>query len=105
MPMEIIKVINNVPVLDSEIASQIAEYERKVKLIEEDEKRLKNAILKAMEEHNIVKIDMPELLINYIPEGDREKFESKKFREDHPDLYDEYVSLIPVKAMVRVKVR
>ena len=66
--MEIVKVVNNVPVLDSEIASQIAEYERKVKLIEEEEKRLRNAILKAMEEHNIVKIDMPELLINYIPE-------------------------------------
>ena len=32
--MEIVKVVNNVPVLDSEIASQIAEYERKVKLIE-----------------------------------------------------------------------
>lgn len=105
MSMEIIKIENNIPVLDSEIASQIAEYERKVKLIEEEEKRLKNAILKAMEEHNIIKIDMPELLINYIPDGDREKFESKKFREDHPDLYDEYISMIPVKASVRIKVR
>ena len=103
--MEIVKVVNNVPVLDSEIASQIAEYERKVKLIEEEEKRLRNAILKAMEEHNIVKIDMPELLINYIPEGDKEYFDQKKFKEDHHDLFDEYVSIKPVKAMVRVKVR
>ena len=62
--MEIVKVVNNVPVLDSEIASQIAEYERKVKLIKEEEKGLRNAILKAMEEHNIIKIDMPELLLH-----------------------------------------
>ena len=103
--MEIVKVVNNVPVLDSEIASQIAEYERKVKLIKEEEKRLRNAILKAMEEHNIIKIDMPELLINYIPEGDKEYFVQKTLKEDHPDLYDEYVTMIPVKAMVRVKVR
>lgn len=103
--MEIVKVVNNVPVLDSEIASQIAEYERKVKLIKEEEKRLRNAILKAMEEHNIIKIDMPELLINYIPEGDKEYFDQKKLKEDHPDLYDEYVTIIPVKSMVRVKVR
>lgn len=103
--MELIKIIDNKPILDSEIASQLAEYERKVKLIEEEEKRLKNAILKAMEEHNIIKIDTEEILINYIPDGDREKFESKKFKEEHPDLYDEYISLIPVKSSIRIRLK
>lgn len=105
MSTELIKIIDNKPILDSEIASQLAEYERKVKLIEEEEKRLKSAILKAMEEHNIIKIDTEEILINYIPDGDREKFESKKFKEEHPDLYDEYISLIPVKSSIRIRLK
>lgn len=105
MSMELIKIIDNKPILDSEIASQLAEYERKVKLIEEEEKRLKSAILKAMEEHNIIKIDTEEILINYIPDGDREKFESKKFKEENPDLYDEYISLIPVKSSIRIRLK
>lgn len=105
MSTGLIKIIDNKPILDSEIASQLAEYERKVKLIEEEEKRLKSAILKAMEEHNIIKIDTEEILINYIPDGDREKFESKKFKEDHPDLYDEYISLIPVKSSIRIRIK
>ncbi len=105
MSMELIKIIDNKPVLDSEIAFQLAEYERKVKLIDEEEKRLKSAILKAMEEHNIIKIDTEDILINYIPESDREKFESKKFKEEHPDMYDEYISLIPVKSSVRIRLK
>ena len=33
-----------------------------------------------------------------------ETFDSKTFRKDHPDLYDEYVSISMVKASVRMKV-
>ena len=103
--MELIKVENNLPVLDSDIAYQIAEFERQIKLIEDQEKRLKQAILEEMEAKNFIKIDTDVMTITYVAPTDREKFDSKKFREDHADLYDEYVSMIPVKSSIRIKVK
>ena len=32
-------------------------------------------------------------------------FDSKKFREDHPNLYDEYIKMSDVKSSIRIKVK
>lgn len=103
--MELIKIENNVPVLDAEISSQIAEFERQAKFIKEQEERLKNAILIEMEAKGIIGIDTDDLKITYVAPTDREKFDSKQFRSDHSELYDEYVSMIPVKSSIRIKVK
>lgn len=103
--MELIKIENNVPILDAEISSQIAEFERQAKFIEEQEKRLKSAILKEMEAKGIIGIETDALKITYVAPTDREKFDSKQFRSDHSELYDEYVSMTPVKSSIRIKVK
>jgi hypothetical protein len=96
---------NNAPILDADIAYQIAEFERQMKTIEEHQKRLKSAVLEAMEAKGIIKIDTDDLTITYVAPTDREKFDSKQFRSDHSELYDEYVSMIPVKSSIRIKVK
>lgn len=103
--MDLIKIENNAPVLDREIAYQIAEFERQAKLIEEQEKMLKSAILKEMEAKGIIKIETDSILISYVAPTDREKFDSKGFKADHSELYDEYVSMTPVKSSIRIKVK
>lgn len=103
--MDLIKMENNAPVLDREIAYQIAEFERQAKFIEEQEKRLKSAILNEMEAKGIIKIETDSILISYVAPTDREKFDSKGFKSDHPELYDEYVSMSPVKSSIRIKVK
>lgn len=103
--MELIKVENNVPVLDAEISFQIAEFERQAKFIEEQEKRLKSAILAEMEAKGIIGIETDDIKITYVAPTDREKFDSKQFRSDHPEMFDEYVSMIPVKSSIRIKVK
>ena len=54
---------------------------------------------------NIIKIDTPELSITYVDETYKESFDSKLFREQNPDLYDNYVKMSPVKASLRLKVK
>lgn len=103
--MELIKVKNNIAILDAEIASQIAEFERQAKFIKAEEERLKSAILKEMEAKGIIGIDTDQIKITYIAPSDREKFDSKQFRAEHSDLYDEYVSMIPVSSSIRIKVK
>lgn len=102
---ELIKVENGIAILDAEIAYQIAEFERQAKFIKDEEERLKSAILKEMEAKGIIKIETDDIRINYVAPTDREKFDSKQFRSDHSELYDEYVSMIPVKSSIRIKVK
>ena len=102
---ELIRIRDGVVLLDPNTSREIAEFERRMKEIKEAEDKLKQEILAEMEEKNILKIDTSDVTISYIASTDRETFDSKAFRTDHADLYDEYVKLSPVKASVRIKVK
>lgn len=103
--MKLINIENNVALLNTDISKQIAEFEKTIKEIKEKEDNLKQAILNEMESKGIVKIDADDLTINYIASTDRETFDSKTFREDHADLYDEYIKFTPVKSSIRIKLK
>jgi predicted phage-related endonuclease len=77
----------------------------KIKELKKQEDEIKKAILEEMENKNILKIDTDEVSISYIASSDRETFDTKKFREEHSDLYDEFVKFTPVKSSIRVKVK
>ena len=102
---ELIRIEDGKAVLDSKTSAQFAEFERVVKEIKAKEDEVKAQIKAEMEEKNIIKIETPELLITYVAESDRETFQTKKFKEEHPDLHDEYIKMSPVKSSIRVKVR
>lgn len=95
----------NSAILDPQVAEAIATFEAEVKEIKAQEEILKQRILEEMERNGLLKIDTPHLLINYIAGTDRETFDSKSFRKEHPDLYDDFVKMTPVKASIRIKVK
>lgn len=103
--MELIKVENGLSILDEEASKKIAEFERQIKEIKAKEDEFKQAILEEMEAKNIIKIDTEDLMISYVAPSDRETFDSKAFKEEHQDLYDEYVKMTPVKSSIRIKVK
>lgn len=103
--MELIKIENKTALLNPETAEKIVRFETAMKRLKEQEDELKQAILAEMEAKNIIKLETDELAINYIATTDRETFDSKAFRSEHADLYDQYVKLTPVKASIRVKVK
>lgn len=100
-----LQVVEGTAVLADEAVAKIVEFERMAKQIKEAEDKLKAAILKEMEEKNILSIDSDELKISYVAPTQRETFDTKAFKEDFADLYDEYVKLAPVKASIRIKVK
>ena len=103
--MELIKLDNGTALLDPQISVQIAAFERQMKHLKAQEEELKKAILDEMESKNILSIKTDEIQITYIAPGYRESFDSKRFKKDKPETYDEYVKVSPIKASVRVKVR
>lgn len=103
--MELIKVENENAILNLDVSKKIAEFERKIKEIKEQEDSLKSMILKEMEANNILKLETDDLMISYIAPSDRETFDSKTFKAEHQDLYDEYIKMTPVKSSIRIKVK
>ena len=101
---ELIVYENNTALLNPEVSIRLAEFERMVKEVKAKQDELKQKILEEMESKGIVSIKSPELTISYVAPTTRETFDSKTFRKDHPDLYDEYVNISMVKASVRMKV-
>lgn len=102
---DLITIKDGTALLDVETSAKIAEFERKMKEIKEAEDALKQGILKEMEQKGILKVETEEMTISYIAPTDRETFDSKRFKFDHPDMFDEYVKLSPVKASVRIKIK
>lgn len=103
--MELIKVENEIGILDASVSRKVAQFEKALKEIKEKEEELKQNILSEMESKNILKLETDSLTVTYIAPAERETFDSKRFREDNPDLYDEYVKFSPVKSSIRIKVK
>ncbi len=102
--MELIKKENGY-VLDAETTTAIKNFEMQVKAIKAKEDELKQMILEEMEKKNIIKISTEDMTISYIAPSKRETFDSKRLKEENPDLYDLYVKLSDVKASIRIKVK
>lgn len=103
--MNLIKVENETALLNADVSKKIADFERQLKAIKEQEDILKQEILGEMEAKGIIKIENDDLMISYIASTDRETFDSKAFKEVHQDLYDEFVKMTPVKSSIRIKVK
>ena len=104
---EIIRMENGITVLDAETSGKIAEFERQLKAIKEQEEQIKKAILEEMENKGIIKVEdeINGISITYVAESYRETFDSKRFKADNPDIYDSYIRMSTVKPSIRIKVK
>ena len=102
----LIKIANNgTAVLDGNVTKQIADFETQIKAIKKQEDELKQSILEAMKENDIIKIDNDHLAINFVAGHDQERFDTKAFKAENKMIYDEYVKIVHVKDSVRIKVK
>lgn len=102
--MELIKIENGY-LLDEETSAKLREFELMAKEIKKKEEELKEAIKEQMELLGITKLETDDLTISYIAPTKKETFDSKKLREDNPDLYDLYVKLSDVRSSIRIKLK
>ena len=106
---DLIKVKNGEGLLDTNMAVNLIEITNKKKELEDLEKKYKDMIQKAMEENNVIKVidEISGVTINYISERtDKEVFHKDKFQEEHPDLYNSYITCNgKTKAYIKVSVK
>ncbi len=91
------------------LAAKAVEYirttEARMKKEKEDYDAFKRELLKAMEGNGITKIDTDTVTVSYIGATTRETFDSKAFKADMPQLYDEYTRFSDVSPSIRIKVK
>lgn len=80
----------------------IDEEEKKVK---EKKEKIREILLKEMEDKNILKLENENISITYKAPTERETFRTKDFKKDLPDLYDTYVEFTPVKSSLLIKIK
>ncbi len=92
----LISIKNDKAILKDEMVAKVIDIEDKIKELKKIQDEYKKTILQAMEESGVIKItdDITGLSITYMKAQDHlEKFNSERFREEHPELYDEYVTM------------
>ncbi len=105
----LITIENEKPILKEDMVLKVIEIEDKIKQLKNIQDEYKKQIMGAMEEKGVIKIldDVSGLSITYIEAKENlEKFNQTKFREEHPDLFDEYVTLDGKKsAYITIKIK
>ncbi len=106
---KLIKVQDDIAMLDEDFVLKIIGVESKIKELKEVQDEYKKELMKAMEEKGIVRLvdDITGLNITYIEAKDNlEKFHQQEFKKDHPDMYDEYVTMDGKKtAYITIKLK
>ena len=99
------RVNNDTAELSVQASNRLAEIESTIKAAKEAEEEIKRAIKEEMEQAGVISVETDKVKISYIRGSDRESFDSKAFRKDNPELYDEYVKIIKVDPSVRITLR
>lgn len=80
-------------------AKQMSEYYTK------RYKDIKQQLLNAMVEHKVKSWDTETLKATYTPASESTTFDSKKFQEEHPELYNQYLKKSTQKETIRITIR
>ena len=104
---ELMTIKDNKPALADYAAEELAKIEIAKKDLEAKEKELKAALLEAMTESDIISIENMAygVSVKRIEAFTRESLDSKKLREEKPEIYDKYVKISEVKPSVRITVK
>ena len=100
----IVKKEDNYQLTDT-IISELRLIDEEEKELKEKKEKIREILLKEMEDKNILKLESENVSINYKAQTERETFRTKDFKKDLPDLYDTYVEFTPVKSSLVIKIK
>ena len=100
----IVKKEDNYQLADT-IISELRLIDEEEKELKEKKEKIREILLKEMEEKNILKLESENISITYKVPTERETFRTKDFKKDLPDLYDTYVEFTPVKSSLLIKIK
>ena len=87
------------------VLKQLEALEIQSKSIEEKQKKLKEDLLQAMEKYGVKKWDNEVMTISYVAPTTKSTVDSKKLKEELPDIFSKYIKTSNVKSSIRIKLK
>lgn len=94
--------ISDVPAEILSAREQLISLLQQQKEIESQVSDFKSRMLTLMEEQGVLKWEMEGLKVAYVAPTTKETFDSKSFRADNEELYNQYVKTSQVKSSIRI---
>ena len=104
---ELIRVEEGQLIISQNSIDKIKELERKKKQIEDIQKQYKEQLLEIMESNKITSFESKDktLKISCTPASVTTTFDTKRFMEEHHDLYVDYLKDTQRKGSIRITIR
>lgn len=104
--MELIRLEEGTLIVPEQIVNAIKNFELEKKRIEEQEGILRDKLAKAMSKYDKTKWESPDgsLKISYTPETEATRFDTKRFKEEHLDMYYDYQTTSKRKESIRITI-
>lgn len=90
--------------LAPDVIRQVCELQVARKKIESEWKELQQGLLELMKEHNVKSFKCDELSMTYKAPTERYALNSKKLKEDYPEIYKDYLEKSIVKESILIKI-
>ena len=103
--MEIVKIENGQIEIAKEFTKQYKEFLKLQLEMDLKMKEVKEKVKSAMEEYGITSFDNDDLTMTYRKGTTRKSVDSKKLKEELPDIYEEYLKESTVASSVIVEVK
>lgn len=101
---ELVTVVDNKITIANDFIKKVMDFEKLKKEIEYQENLLKDQLLKIMPSINKKNVIVDGLAITFTAGTTRKNFDSKRLKEECPDIYKTYLNESPVKPSVSIKV-
>lgn len=88
-----------------DVIQKIGNLMQMKKQLDEQEKQLKEQLVKAMEAYGVKSFENEEIKLTYVAPTTRTSLDSTRLKKDHPDIAEEYTKVSNVSASVRVTVK
>ena len=100
----IVKKEDNYQLADT-IISELRLIDEEEKELKEKKEKIREILLKEMEDKNILKLENENISITYKAPTERETVSTAMVKKDLPDLYDTDVEFTPVKSSLLIKIK
>lgn len=90
-PFDIAETYGTLPARLSDVEDEIIRIEEQMKVIKPRYEELRKGLYDLMTKHNVKQFRGSKVLLTRVLPMTCETFDSKKFQQDHPQLYEEYI--------------
>jgi len=87
------------------LVSEIGEITKEIKRLQDLESEFRSKVEKLFEDYGVEVWETDLFKISYSKAYERELFDSKKFKEENPDLFEKYKKTSRVKQSVKIKIK